>query len=335
MNIVTPEQHILTIVVLAAFADGQKADAERSAIRQIAEGMDKTGGDAALTQVYQSVLLGRVGLADAVAGLIDIRHKQLAYEMAVCVCNADGLESPAESAFLSDLRGRLALRIEAIDQLQAPAKTLAEVVERASPAVPIPPIAPPPVGPTPGVVIPADPSGADTHLDQTIMNHALVCGALELLPQSWASMAIIPVQIKLVYAVGQAYGIALDQGHIREFIAAAGIGAASQYIEQFGRKLIGGLLGRAAGRTIERLGGTATGMALSFATTYALGQIAKRYYAGGRVMNTAVVRQSFQDLLQPAKQLQTQHMPQIEQIARNLDASKVMAMVRGSYWPSK
>jgi len=62
-------------------------------------------------------------------------------------------------------------------------------------------------------------------------------------------MAIIPLQIKMVYGVGQAHGVALDQGHVKEFIAAAGIELTSQYLEQFGRKLLGGLLGKVAGKT--------------------------------------------------------------------------------------
>jgi hypothetical protein len=78
-----------------------------------------------------------------------------------------------------------------------------------------------------------------------------------------------------------------------------------------------------------KVGGAATGMAFSFATTYALGQVAKRYYAGGRVMNTALLRQTFQDLLGPAKQMQTQYLPQIQQQARSLDMAQVMNLVRG------
>lgn len=70
-------------------------------------------------------------------------------------------------------------------------------------------------------------------------------------------------------------------------------------------------------------------MAFSFATTYALGQVAKRYYAGGRVMSTALLRQTFQDLLGPAKQMQTQYLPQIQQQARSLDMGQVMNLVRG------
>src|SRR5690606_37877283 len=159
--------------------------------------------------------------------------------------------------------------------------------------------------------------------DKSILNYAMLNGALELLPQSWASMAIIPLQVKMVYEIGQAHGVELDQGHIREFIAAVGVGLTSQYLEQFGRKLIGGLLGKAAGRTLGGVGRAATGMAFSFATTYALGQVAKRYYAGGRQMSTALLKQSFQDLLGPAKQMQTQYLPQIQQKAATLDAGQV------------
>ena len=134
----------------------------------------------------------------------------------------------------------------------------------------------------------------------------------------------------MVYRIGKAHGVELDQGHIKEFIAAAGVGLTSQYLEQFGRKLLGGLLGKAAGKTFGKVGSAATGMAFSFATTYALGQIAKRYYAGGRVMSTAVLRDAFQNLLEPAKQMQAGYLPQIQQTASGLDAAKIMAMVRGA-----
>ena len=69
---------------------------------------------------------------------------------------------------------------------------------------------------------------------------------------------------------------------------------------------------------------------MSFASTYALGQLAKRYYADGRVMNTALLRDTYQGLLEPARQLQTQYLPQIQQKAATLDAAQAMAMVRGT-----
>ena len=312
------QQAILTIALMAALADGDKADIERESLRGIAESLGGKGGVAGLAAVYQDVLLRRVDLAGTVARLGDAGQRELAYEMAVCVCDADGARSTAESAFLADLKARLkpdAAEVAAFE------RTESELVQAAAAAVP-----------TTVVATAAAPEGRgldNAALDKSILNYALLNGALELLPQSWASMAIIPLQVKMVYGIGKAHGVELDQGHIREFIAAVGVGLTSQYLEQFGRKLIGGLLGKAAGRTVGCIGRAATGMAFSFATTYALGQVAKRYYAGGRQMSTELLKQTFQDLLGPAKQMQSQYLPQIQQKAATLDAGQVMALVRG------
>lgn len=318
------QKAILTVSLLAAFADGHKADAEREAIRQLADNLDSESGAAGLTQLYQDVLLKRVSLADATAHLSDPGQRQLAYEMAVCVCDADGRKSPAEVAFLMDLKTQLKLDS---GEAQAFEQTETSLLDATDEAVPI---SVPATHASPSATVQADAAQAsDPVLDTSILNFALLNGALELLPQSWASMAIIPLQIKMVYGIGKAHGVELDQGHVREFIATAGVGLTSQYLEQFGRKLLGGLLGKAAGRAMGGIGGAATGMAFSFASTYALGQLAKRYYAGGRVMSTAMLRETFQDLLGPAKKLQTQYLPQIQQKAQTLDAAQVLSLVRG------
>lgn len=320
------QKSILTIALLAAFADGNKDDAEREEIRRIAQSLAGDGGVADLPRIYQDVLLQRTSVQAAVQGLSEPMHRQLAYEMAVCVCDVDGRQTAAEREFLSGLKTALQLGAPQTDAFDREADAIVDVAEKAVPlSVPVSaPIA------FPGAAAAAPSSALDAELDKSILNYALLNGALELLPQSWASMAIIPMQVKMVYGIGKAHGVELDQGHIKEFIAAAGVGMTSQYLEQFGRKLLGGLLGKAAGRTIGGLGSAATGMAFSFATTYALGQVAKRYYAGGRVMSTAMLRDTFQNLLGPAKQMQSQYLPQIQQKAATLDAGKIMAMVRGA-----
>jgi uncharacterized protein (DUF697 family)/tellurite resistance protein len=330
-----PEQQaILTVALLAAFADGEKADAEREAIRRMAESLGHEAGGAGLAQLYQDVLLKRATVQTAVAGLNDPGHRHLAYEMAVCVCDADGRKSPAEAVFLADLKTRLGLGAADTVAFEQEEAALVEASSRGFPAIgavaagETAGAAAAMAAPVPVAVALNNPPAAE--MDKLILNASLLNGALELLPQSWASMAIIPLQIRMVYNIGKAHGVELDQGHIREFIAAAGVGLSSQYIEQFGRKLLGGLLGKVAGRMGGAIGGAATGMAFSFATTYALGQLAKRYYAGGRVMSTTLLKDTFQDLLGPAKQLQTQYLPQIQQTASTLDAGKVLAMVRGN-----
>ena len=310
-----PEQQhaFLAIALFAAFADGEKHDRERDEIRRIADSLAGEAGAPDLARIYQDVLLKRLRLEAAAAELTDTGERQLAYEMAVGVCEADGDLSVAERRFLDELKALLRLDAPPTELIEGEADAIVELSQATAP----------------GPVVAAQARVSDAELDQSILNYSLLNGALELLPQSWASMAIIPLQIKMVYGIGRAHGVSLDQGHIKEFIAAAGVGLTSQYLEQIGRKLLGGLLGKAAGKTFGKVGGAATGMAFSFATTYALGQLAKRYYAGGRRMDTAMLRDTFQNLLGPAKQMQTQYLPQIRQQAETLDMGQVMAMVRG------
>ncbi|HEY6641770.1 YcjF family protein [Povalibacter sp.] len=305
------QQAILTIALLAAFADGSGDDREREAIKGIAASLAGEFDAPQLTRLYQDVLLKRVDLRQAAAALTDHSQRQLAYEMAVCVCDADGAPNAAERMFLDQLK--VALSLDA---------TQAGAIDREASALVEAPLAAATLPQT------AAPAPSDADLDQYIFNHSIVNGAIELLPQSLASMAIIPLQMKMVYRIGQRYGHDLDRNHIKEFIATAGIGITSQYLEQFGRKLLGGLLGSVAGGLGRGLGSVATGAAFSFATTYALGHLAKRYYAGGRQMNTALLQSTYQSLLGDARQLQQQNIGLIREKARTLDASQIMSMVR-------
>ena len=342
------QEALLGIALFAAFADGHKADTEREEIRRIAESLATESAALNVPRLVQDVLLKRVTLDAMAARLTEHSHRQLAFEMAVCVCDADGQQSPAERDFLALLRGQLGIDAQHAEAFSHQAEALAGLTpaELAAPVTsvtPVIPMTPTAVGvgaaaasvaATAFPIVSASSAHAvtgavDAELDRSILNYALLNGALELLPQSWASMAIIPLQIKMVYGVGQAHGVALDQGHIREFIAAAGVGLTSQYLEQFGRKLLGGLLGKVVGKTLGGVGSAGTGMAFSFATTYALGHLTKRYYAGGRVMSTQLLKDTYQGLLPSAKQLQTQYLPQIQQKAQTLDMQQVMAMVRG------
>ncbi|MDY6949288.1 MAG: DUF533 domain-containing protein [Pseudomonadota bacterium] len=318
------QEAVLTIALLAAFADGAKDDREREEIRRIADSLAGEAGAPQLSQLYQSVLLKRVDVAQAAASLSEPAHKQLAYEMAVCVCDADAVASDAEQKFLKQLRTALGLDVQQTSQVEEQAAALADA------PLPSIPVAAAPATAQPTGTEPRQATLSDAELDKYILNHSIVNGAIELLPQSLATMAIIPLQIKLVYRIGQAYGVQLDKGHIREFLATAGVGLTSQYVEQFGRKLLGGLLGSVAGGLGRGLGRVTTGAAFSFATTYALGQLAKRYYAGGRQMNTALIQQTYQSLLGQAKQIQGQYSSEIQHKASTLDAARVMSMVKNA-----
>ncbi len=322
------QRALLGVALLAAFADGAKADAEREEIKRLADSLGAQAAGLHVGALVQDVLLKRLTLAQAAADLQTPEHRQLAYEVAVCVVDADGRKSAAEAAFLGELARALGLADSGAAALQAQPDALAEMIEQPQGGGSMPPPASAPragAAAAPTVLLGDAESAA---LDKSILNHAILCGALELLPQSWATMAIIPLQMKLVYGIGRRYGVALDQGHVKEFLATAGVGLTSQYLEQFGRKLVGGLLGKVAGGLGRGVGRAATGVAFSFATTYALGQLARRYYGGGRQMSSALLKETFAGLLGPARQLQQQYVPQIEQRARTLDATQIMNLVR-------
>ena len=309
----TAEQRaILTLCLMAAFTDGGNTERERAEIKRIA---DTLGADGALdaSAIYQEVLLRKPDPATVAATITQPDERQFAYEMAVCVCDADGATSTVEREFLGRLAQALGLDAGAAQAFtrQADAVTGAPLEGTA----------------LDGAIVAALPAG-NADLDGMILNYSILNGALELLPQSLASMAVIPLQMKMVYRVGKAHGFELDRGHIKDLLATMGVGLTSQYVEQIGRKLLGGLLGRIGGGLLGGIGGVTTGAAFSFASTYALGHVAKRYYAGGRTIDAAGLQQAFTAMLGEAKQLQGKYTGQIAEQARTLDVNKLLSAVR-------
>jgi len=307
----TESRAIVTLALMAAFADGDKHAREREEIKRIADGFSRAEA-INLPTLYQDVLMQRVSVADLGAQLRNHGARQLAYEMAVCVCDADGAHSEAERGFLADLRAALGLDAAASAAFTEEAQAIAAAPLAAGAA-----LAAPGGGPDPA------------ELDQAILNAAILNGALELLPETLSTMAIIPLQMKLVYRVGKAYGFELDSGHIKDFVATVGVGLTSQYLEQAGRKLLGGLLGKVGGGLLGGLGKQAVSSGMSFATTYALGHVARRYYAGGRQLSTEMLKGAYASVMQEAQGLQTRYLPAMQEKARTLDPRQVLSMVRG------
>ena len=318
MNLALQERHaILTLCLMASFADGEKHEREREEIKRVAQNFSQ--GDALhLSTLYQDVLMQRVTLEDVVAQLQSTQAKTLAYEMAVCVCDADGALSDAEKRFLQSARAALGLDSAASAAFVQQAQSVAAL-----------PLATETLA---GMAAPPQARAAvnQAELDTAILNAAITNGALELLPESLSTMAIIPLQMKLVWRIGQAYGFELDRRHIKDFIATVGVGLTSQYLEQAGRKLLGGLLGKVGAGLLRGVGQQAVSTGMSFATTYALGQVAKRYYAGGRNLSAQMLKDVYADTLHNAQGLGSQYLPDIQAKAKTLNAGSVLAMVRGA-----
>ena len=304
-----PHEHrtITCICVLAAFADGTQDEGERARIQQVVNGF--SGEQMDLASVYQDVLEGKISMAAASNELQSASGRALAYEMAVCVCNADGVLNDAEKQFLSDLRQALHLDPSVTDAHQETAQAMA--------AQPIAP-SPPSVGN----------AGQEAELDKLILNAAILNGALEIMPHTLATMAIIPLQMRMVYRIGSLYGFALDRGHIKDFLATVGVGLTSQVFEGFARRLVGGLTRSLAGGLLGGVAGQAAGSAFAFATTYALGQVARRYYASGRTLDSAQLKEAFSSMLQDARSLEGRYSGDIRERSRQVNVSELLPLVR-------
>jgi len=303
------EKAILTIALLSAFTDGTKTQTERVEVKRIAESL--RSAEVNMAELYQAVLLGRVTMAEAARALDTPESRQLAYELAVCVADADGRQNEAEARFLAELRSALALDAGAAQAFSAQAESVAAApLEKATAVEP-----------------PYAATQAPSEMDRMILNYAILNGALELLPESLASMAIIPLQMKMVYRVGKSHGFELDRGHVKDLLATMGLGLTSQYLEQVGAKLVGKLFRGIGGRVLGGIASQAVSSGFSFATTYALGQVARRYYSGGRTLSGEALKAVFAEMLGEAKGMQSNFLPQIREKARSIDLREVIAEV--------
>ncbi len=307
----TEQESILTLSLMAAFADGDKHDAERAELKRIAESLPHA--DVQPSALYQRVLLKQITPAQAAASLQSPKLRQLAYEMAVCVCDADGAQTDAEKIFLSGLRRELKLEEKS-----------AKAVDRAAEALAVEPLADTALPP-----VISEPSAADAQVDKMVLNYAILNGALEMLPESLATMAIVPLQMKMVYRVGKSYGHELGRSHIKELLAAAGVGLTSQVLEGYARKLLGGLLGKVGGSLARKVGNQAASSVMSFATTWALGKLAQQYYSGGRKLSAIELRSTFGSLIEKARSMHSRYAADIQQKAGSVNVSQLLPLIRG------
>jgi tellurite resistance protein/uncharacterized protein (DUF697 family) len=307
MTVKREAETVLEVGIAAALADGRRDERELARLREVARatGVDPSSVDAATAALH----------ADLAARLPSEEARRAAYELAVAVCGADGTIDDAEERFLAGLRAMLGLTEEAVAGVHRDARAIAAA------SVPSPAT----TGASTGVAPRAD------DLDELILQQAKLTGALELLPQSLASMAIIPLQMRMVYRIGQAHGQALDAAQVQDLLGTMGIGMAAQVVDGVARKIVGGVfagvLGSLLGGLAGGVAGAASGAVTSFATTYALGHAAKQYYAQGRALSADDLRALFARLKDEATNLYPQVRSQIESQASSLDLSQILKSI--------
>jgi len=258
----TEQQAVIAIALLATVADGRAAPEEQASLQAT---IGKLGA-ADLEAVARKVSGGNLQVADVAKDLTTDESRNLAYQTALAICHADGTLNPGETAFLATLRQALGI-----------AEQPAALPGGQS------------VGPDAGAI------------DQFILDQAILTGAVELLPDAIANIAIIPLQLRLVYQIGQRYGQQLDASQAKDLAATLGIGVTAQLVEGVVRKAVGGIAKGILGGLIGGVTEAAAGSAVTFAATYALGHVAKQYYSQGRKLSGDDLRALFAKFQTEAK----------------------------------
>jgi uncharacterized protein (DUF697 family)/tellurite resistance protein len=318
---------VIAICLLAALADGDRTPEEQEQFARITARL----GGADVSELVGRVQRGEFTAADAAGRLASRDSRRTAYEMAVSMIYADGEPNTRERDFLTELKRAMELGDDGLEGIHQEAESIA----RAPLGGPTLAAAPPPPGtdtPRPSQAgIPA--LSHDAALHAMIRQQALLAGALELLPQNLASLAIIPIQMRLVYRIGADYGQKLDAAQIKDLLGVLGIGAAGQVLDGVARRILGGLgrgmFGRVLGGVMGGTAGMVAGAGVSFVTTYALGHAAMQYYAQGRRLSPADLRTLFERFRGDAEALLPKVQQEIHAQSRHLDLSRLLATIRG------
>ncbi len=295
---------ILILALMAALADGTTSPAEESELQAAITRLGVTS----MEGIARQIVSGELKVADVVRRLSDAAARRAAWETAVAVCHADGAANDDESTFLRELRAALGL-----DEVEAAAVTgRADFLARTE------------VAPAGGSPL------SEAALDELILNQAKLAGALELLPDGLANVIILPVQLRLVFQIGQQHGQRFDANQAKDLLAALGIGAAAQVMEGVVRKVLGGVTRGLLGGLLGGATGLAAGAAVTFGSTYAMGHAAKQYYAQGRSLSQADLRALFLRFQEEGRALFPKVQGQVEAQAKNLNLQQLMESLRTS-----
>lgn len=321
---------LASICLLAAMVDGNQSESERVKLQQA---LNQIGG--VDPSVFQRVFLRQTTIEEEARKINDPAVKRSCYELAVGVCDCDGVSSPAEKEFLGKLAALLGVDASAARETVKQADDLVDLTldgksaAGATAGVGAAAVGAAGLGAAAGASAGAGPT-IDKQVDDTVLTYSAINAGLELLPQSLATVAIIPLQTKMVYKIGSHYGYKLDSGHIKEFIATVGLGMSGQFVESYARKFLGGLAGRYLGKTAGKIVEKTTGPMMTFASTYALGMVAKSYYASGRKLSMADLQSQFARKFEEAKGVFASQEGNIRAQAAKLDPAKIINMVRGA-----
>lgn len=192
--------------------------------------------------------------------------RELLYQSALGMVHADGESRPEEQKILERIRGTL--------QISEDKASLARrVFDEAKDTVLLS-----------SIPLTKDPAQRTTEVKSDVTKYSVLSGALGSFPIPGLAiatdLAVVAMQIKLVRDIGQRYGHKVDKQAALSLLGGLGLGTGARIAVSNLAKLVPGW-------------GSVVGGTSSFASTWALGKVADKYFSSGMSVPMATLQSEF------------------------------------------
>lgn len=283
----------LKIIVAVAKADGKLKEGEGQALEEAMRDLKIPGAPN-----VENLLEEHTDIAAEIACLASEDARMLAYETACGIAMADGECSPEEQRLLDRLRKDLNIP-------ERNALTLNRIFSEAKDTV------------LPSNIRPvSDPEKREKEIKEDILKYSVLGAVLGAFPVPGLAvitdMAVVGLQMKMVRDIGQYYGHKTDKSAAKSLLGALGLGTGA-------RVAISNLC------KFVPAWGSAVGATAAFASTWALGRIADKYFAAGAKEDPAKLREEFKKVELEGKSVYEKNKALVEKKRQTVGA-RIMAL---------
>jgi uncharacterized protein (DUF697 family) len=274
------------VLVAVAKADGRITDEEMAALSS-SIAMLPAGGD------LQKFLSESPSFESVLASVTTPAAREQLWESAYAMVHIDGKATREEAALLDKMR--VAFQIH-----EAKVSTTTRLLDEAKDTV------------LPSHIEPiTDPARRQTEIDSDVLKYSVMSAVLGAFPVPGlaiaSDLAIVALQVKLVRDIGQYWGHKVDKEAAKTLLGGLGLGTGARIAVSNLAKLV-------------PVWGSAFGATSAFATTWALGKIANRYFERGRPADLGELKKELKSVEKEGKEAYASQKDAIEAKRRATEA---------------
>jgi len=276
----------LRILVAVAKADGKLLDEERNALEEALEEVKLPEG-----VTLETLLREEPDVEAQIQRILSPTARQETYQAAVSISYVDGECSPSERVILERLKDAFGIGAAPSAPQKQPS-FLADVFTETKDTI------------LPSNIKKVDnPKKRAAEIEEDVLKYAIMSAVLGAFPVPGLAIAtdiaVVALQAKLVRDVGQYYGHRVDGKALSSLLGGIVGGAGLRIAINNLAKLVPGW-------------GSVVGATTSFATTWGVGKVADRFFAGGATASPAELRADFKSAKKDGKAAYDQNKKTVE-----------------------